>query len=97
MAGPLSNATEGSAAPARPEDETLHLAYAEASILLIESLMLHLVERGIVSAAELIESMETAIETKREFVRDGVHPQLASLAGGVIARISNSVGSTRPR
>ena len=97
MAGPISNAPERAAAPPRLEDEALHLAYAEASILLIESLMLQLVERGILSAADLIESMETAIETKREFVRDGVHPQIAALAGGVIARIANSVGSTRPR
>jgi hypothetical protein len=80
----------------RVDDETLHLAYAEAAILLIESLMLHLVERGLVSSSDLVEFMEAAVETKREMVREGVHPHVAAIAKGVLTSISNSVGASRP-
>jgi hypothetical protein len=77
------------------DEETLHLAYAEASILLIESLMLHLVERGIVSSDELVEVIETAVEAKRELVKAGVHPHIARIAQGVLATVCNSVGASR--
>ena len=80
----------------RVNDETLHLAYAEAAILLIESLMLHLVERGILSTGDLVEFMEAAVETKRDMMKEGIHPHIAEIAKGVLTSISNSVGASRP-
>jgi hypothetical protein len=74
-------------------DEVLHLAYAEASVVLIESLMLVLVERGVLSKDELVDALETAIETKKNLIEDGIHPHIATLAAGTLTRIANSLAA----
>jgi hypothetical protein len=78
-----------------PSDLELHLAYAEASVMLVECLMLVLMERKIVPLESLLESMEAAIEAKRGLIRDGSHPQIASIATGVLSKIANSVAATQ--
>ena len=77
-------------------DVELHLAYAEASILLLESVMRLMVEKQLLSISELTEEMETAIDTKRTMVSDNRHPEIARLAAGVLARIANSLAATNP-
>lgn len=78
----------------RPDLE-LHLAYAEASVMLVECLMLVLMEKKIVPLESLLESMEAAIEAKRGLIRDGSHPQIATIATGVLNKIANSVAATQ--
>jgi hypothetical protein len=81
------------------QEKLLHLAYAEASVVLIESLMLVLMERGVLSREELFDALEAAIETKKGFVDDGVHAEIANLAAGTLTRIANSIdaaGRRRP-
>jgi NifB/MoaA-like Fe-S oxidoreductase len=74
----------------------LHLAYAEASVLLLECVMGMLVEKRVVTVSELVEEVETAISTKRAMVHDNRHPEVARLAAGVLARIANSLAATNP-
>jgi hypothetical protein len=76
-----------------PPDLELHLAYAEASVMLIECLMLVLMEKKLVPLEALVESVEAAIEAKRGLVRDGAHPQIASIAAGVLSKIANSLAA----
>jgi hypothetical protein len=71
-----------------------HLAYAEASIMLLECLMLVLTERKLLPMDALVEAVETAIETKRTQVKDGMHPQIATIAAGVLSKIANSVAAS---
>jgi hypothetical protein len=72
------------------EDQTpLHLAYAEASVLLLESLMLVLVERRIVPLDALIAAVETAVATKQAQIKDRTHPRIATIAAGVLRQIGN--------
>jgi hypothetical protein len=75
----------------------MHLAYAEASVMLIECLMLTLAEKGVVERQALIDAVETAIETKQHQVKEGTHPQLASIAAGVLSRIASSLGAGAQR
>jgi len=82
--------------PAGDEPQTrLHLAYAEASVLLLESLMLALVEHGVIPLDALIAAVESAIATKQVQIRDRVHPQIATIAAGVLSQIGNSVAAAR--
>ena len=85
-----------SSAPDDANDLALHLAYAEASVLLIECLMRLLVEKQVITVAQLVEEVETAIDTKHIMVADNRHPQIARLASGVLARIANSLSATNP-
>jgi len=78
----------------KPELLQEHLAYAEASIMLLECLLLVLIERKLIPMDALVEAVETAIETKRTQVKDGMHPQIAAVAAGVLSKIANSVAAT---
>ena len=79
------------------EDELMHLAYAEAAVMLIECLMVKLVDRGVLSMDELIETVETTLDTKRSMVHDKVHPEIAHVAAGVLTRLANSLRASTPR
>jgi hypothetical protein len=77
-----------------PQETKLHLAYAEASVMLLECLMIVLVERKLVPLDTLVDAVETAIEAKRSQVRDHSHPEIAGIAAGVLSKIANSLAAT---
>ncbi len=79
--------------PFEVEETRLHLAYAEASVMLLECLMLVLVERKLVPLDSLVDAVETAIETKQSQVKDGAHPEIAAVAAGVLSKIGNSLAA----
>jgi hypothetical protein len=80
-----------------PADLTLHLAYAEASMMLLECLMRIMVERNLVPLEEIIDSLETSIETKRLLAAEGSHAEISTVAAGVLSTLANSIaaGSSR--
>lgn len=81
----------------RPDaaETTEHLAYAEASLMLIEGLMQVLLERKLLTLDELRSIMDNAIETKQAFVDTRVHPEISTVAAGVLRRLGNSISATR--
>jgi len=83
--------------PNQPGDVTLHLAYAEASVMLVECLMLVLLEKKVLPLESLTQAVEAAIEAKQGLVKDGAHPQIAAIAAGVLSRIGNSLAATEHR
>jgi hypothetical protein len=80
-----------------PDETTLHLAYAEASIMLLECVMLTLIDRNVVSKDAMLEALETALDTKRAFVADGHHREIALVAAGILGRITNSLAASGSR
>lgn len=81
--------------PAAPQSaHTLQLAYADASIILIEGLMHLLLERKVADAATLIALVEAAVETKRGEIAAGQHPEIAIITVGVLSRIGNSLAAS---
>lgn len=70
-----------------------HQAAAEAAIMLIESVLLVLLETGILHRDRLVETVETVIEAKRELVADGIHPEISARAAGMLSVIANSVAA----
>jgi len=79
--------------PIPSSDIAMHLAYAEASVMLVECLMLVLMEEKVVRLESLTQAVEAAIEAKRGLVRDGAHPQIAAIAQGVLSKIANSLAA----
>jgi hypothetical protein len=80
-----------------PDETTLHLAYAEASIMLIESVMLTLIDRKVIPKEAMLEALEAALATKRAFAVDGPHQEIARVAAGILGRISNSLAASGSR
>lgn len=73
-----------------------HAAAGQAALMLVESLMLALVERKVIPADELIEAVETVIETKRRLAEDGHEPEIAARAAAMLAGIANSLAAAGP-
>ena len=80
--------------PIEPADVAMHLAYAEASVMLVECLMLVLMEKKVLPLESLTQAVEAAIEAKQGLSKDGAHPQIAVIAAGVLSRIANSLAAT---
>lgn len=71
-------------------------AVGQAALMLIESLMLALVERKVVPPSELVEAVETVIETKRRLAADGHEPEVAARAAAMLTTIANSLAAAGP-
>jgi hypothetical protein len=81
--------------PPDPVELRRHLAYAEASVLLIECLMQLLVQNSLLSRAALVDGIEAAMDTKRELIAANAHPQISTVAHGILAQIANSLAASR--
>ncbi|SEP05757.1 hypothetical protein SAMN04487843_106136 [Methylobacterium sp. ap11] len=76
--------------------DRVYAAEAQAALMLVESLMLVLVERGTVPAAELVEAVETVIETKRRLAAEGQEPAVATQAAALLTTLANSLAAAAP-
>jgi len=74
-----------------PSEVSIHLAYAEACILVLECLMHVLIEKQLVSKTELLTAVESAIDTKKQMEDTHWHQTIAPLAAGVLAQLANSL------
>ena len=70
---------------------TLHLAYAEASIVLLEAALRLLIERNVLPIDSVIETVESTIETKRLLAGEGTHPEISTISAGILSTIGQSV------
>jgi len=81
----------------RLDDQLVHLAYAEASIMLIECLFQALIARGVLESTDVLDALDDVITTKRTQVEQGEHPEIARLAAGVLSKMMNSLQAGFPR
>jgi hypothetical protein len=72
---------------------TKHLAYAEASIMLLEGVLQLFVARRLLTAEEVVGTVESIIATKQQMIVDGEHPEISSVAAGVLSTLANSVAA----
>ena len=56
---------------APPSDVSMHLAYAEACVVMVECLMHVMVERKLIPKEDLVAAVENAINTKKEMSSTG--------------------------
>jgi hypothetical protein len=67
------------------------LAYAQASMCALESVLLLLIERRVLLRDDIVEALEDAVATKRQLALDGSHPEISTLAAGLLSGVANSV------
>jgi len=83
--------------PNETSELTLHLAYAEASAMLIEALLHLLIDRNVLTVEAVIETVEATLETKRLLAKEGTHPEISAVAAGLLNGIANSVAAGHAR
>jgi hypothetical protein len=76
-----------------PSALVTHLASGEAALMLLECLLYRLVERRLLSAAEIVDAIEAAVAAKRQMIADGAHAEVASVAIGTLSVLANSVAA----
>jgi len=74
--------------------ETRHLAEGEAAFVLLESLLLTLLDKGLLSSEEVVDAVENVIAVKHEM--EGTEPKLSKVAAGLLTTLANSVSAARP-
>jgi hypothetical protein len=79
------------------EDLIAHLAQGEAAWMLLESLMLAMIDRGLVSRDDLIDMVENVSATKKQMVAEREHPRIASVAVGLLSTLGNSLAAHKKK
>jgi hypothetical protein len=74
----------------------MHLAYAEACVVLVECLMHLMVEKKLIPKEDLIAAVENAITAKKAMADADWHRGIAPVAAGVLAQIANSLSALAP-
>jgi hypothetical protein len=77
--------------PFPPSDVAMHLAYAEACVVLVECLMHVMAEKQLIPKEELVAAVENAINAKKAMADANWHQNIAPVAAGVLAQIANSL------
>jgi hypothetical protein len=90
---PLPAASDALAGRLPASETTKHLAYAEAALMLLEALLQFFVARGLLTAEEVVSTVESVIATKQQMIVDGEHPEISLVATGVLSTLANSVAA----
>ena len=88
MSTPDSTGSDGAA---KPSEMSLHLAYAEACVVLVECLMHVMVEKKLIAKEDLVAAVENAMNAKKAMADANWHRNIAPVAAGVLAQIANSL------
>jgi phage-related minor tail protein len=65
--------------------------------MVIETLLHMLVERGVVPLDQVLQTLETSIDTKRTLAADGIHEEISARAAGVLSQMANSLAAGSAR
>jgi hypothetical protein len=72
-----------------------YLGEARAALCLVDSLMLALLDAGVLTREQIIFAIETSIKTKRRASADGDDPALMDQAVVAMGAIANSLAAAR--
>ena len=72
-----------------------YLGEARAALCLVESLMLALLDAGVLTREQIIFAIETSIRTKQQASVDGDGPELMDQAVVAMGAIANSLAAAR--
>jgi hypothetical protein len=74
-----------------PDSATRHAAEGEAALFLIKSLLITLVERGVLTTEQALEAVEAVIATKHRMVEEQDEPRISAVAAELVSRIANTL------
>ena len=81
------------AAAKGPSDIVQHLASGAAALIAVECLLFRLMDRRLLTPADIIEVIEAALATERQMVADGEHAEIATVAIARLSVLINSVAA----
>lgn len=77
------------------DEEDRLLAHGQAALTLMESVLLVLIEGGIVKKEQMIEAIETVISSKRALTDEEENHNVSAAAIGLLSGIANSLRAAR--
>ena len=69
-------------------------AEGQAAMMVGESILMALIEHGILTKMQLIDAIDTAILTKRQMVEEGQDAEVSRIAAGLLAALQTSIASS---
>ena len=69
-------------------------AEGQAAMMVGESILMALIEHGILTKMQLIDAIDTAILTKRQMVEEGQDAEVSRIAAGLLAALQSSIASS---
>lgn len=82
-------------APEKFADVMHVMAEGEAGLWLSESLILALLESGVLDTETILEAIEVVISAKKAHAKDGGHPDISRAAAAHLAAFSASVSAAK--
>ena len=97
--GHMGRTKPAATVPARQRSggEVRRKAEGQAAIMLIESLLLTLMDRSVLTKTDVLEAIEIVIETKRNIAADGQSADVERAAEGLLVSLANSIMSSSLR
>ncbi len=95
MTGEDGTAVGDGAVPGPPDPQRMLLAEGEAALVLAESILIALVDSGILTRNQVQEALETVIVTKRQMAEEGQHPVVSRAAFGILSAVANSLAAMK--
>ena len=68
-------------------------AEGQAAMLIGESILIALIEHGILTKSQLVDAIDTAIIAKRQMADDGQDVEVSRIAAGLLTALQTSIAS----
>jgi hypothetical protein len=68
-------------------------AEGQAAMLIGESILMALIEHGVLTKSQLVDAIDTAILTKRQMADDGQDIEVSRIAAGLLTALQTSIAS----
>lgn len=68
-------------------------AEGQAAMLIGESILLALIEHGVLTKSQLVDAIDTAILAKRQMAEDGQDVEVSNIAAGLLTALQTSIAS----
>ena len=73
--------------------QTYFNAEGQAAMVLSESILIASMEHGVLTKAQLIDAIDTAILAKRQMVQEGQDVEVSRIAAGLLTALQTSLAS----
>jgi len=73
--------------------QTYFNAEGQAAMVISESILMALIEHGVLTKAQLIDAIDTAILAKRQMVQEGQDVEVSRIAAGLLTALQTSLAS----
>ena len=78
----------------RRQDRQIYFnAEGQAAMVISESILIALIEHGVLTKAQLIDAIDTAILAKRQMVQEGQDVEVSRIAAGLLTALQTSLAS----